>query len=96
MSETETTDQPLPLVAHLTELRDRLLRALLAVLVVAIGLMPMTLAVIKSDRVSVHSLYGAQFPGIPQIKDKSQITLLEEEKLRTAASRRVDDAGAFV
>lgn len=33
-------DQPLPLVAHLTELRDRLLRALLAVLVVFIGLFP--------------------------------------------------------
>ncbi|MEP4148936.1 MAG: twin-arginine translocase subunit TatC [Halioglobus sp.] len=40
MSETETTDQPLPLVAHLTELRDRLLRALLSVLVVFICLFP--------------------------------------------------------
>ena len=40
MSEEETTDQPLPLVAHLTELRDKLLRALLAVLVVFIGLFP--------------------------------------------------------
>jgi sec-independent protein translocase protein TatC len=40
MSEEENTDQPLPLVAHLTELRDRLLRALLAVLVVFIGLFP--------------------------------------------------------
>ena len=36
----DSTDQPLPLVAHLTELRDRLLRALLAVLVVFIGLFP--------------------------------------------------------
>ena len=27
MSELESTDQPLPLVAHLTELRDKLLRA---------------------------------------------------------------------
>ena len=36
MSEPESTDQPLPLVAHLTELRDRLLRALLAVLLVFI------------------------------------------------------------
>ena len=34
MSEPESTDQPLPLIAHLTELRDRLLRALLAVLLV--------------------------------------------------------------
>src|SRR5210317_708712 len=40
MSESESIDQPLPLVAHLTELRDRLLRALLAVLVVFICLFP--------------------------------------------------------
>jgi sec-independent protein translocase protein TatC len=40
MSELEKNDQPLPLVAHLTELRDRLLRALLAVLVVFICLFP--------------------------------------------------------
>jgi sec-independent protein translocase protein TatC len=40
MSETETTDQPLPLVAPLTELRDRLLRALLSVLVIFICLFP--------------------------------------------------------
>jgi sec-independent protein translocase protein TatC len=36
----DSIDQPLPLVAHLTELRDRLLRALLAVLIVFIGLFP--------------------------------------------------------
>ncbi|TDG15595.1 twin-arginine translocase subunit TatC [Seongchinamella unica] len=40
MTETESNDQPLPLVAHLTELRDRLLRALLSVLVVFICLFP--------------------------------------------------------
>lgn len=40
MSEPDTTDQPLPLVVHLTELRDRLLRALLAVLLVFICLFP--------------------------------------------------------
>ena len=40
MNEPESTDQPLPLVAHLTELRDRLLRAILAVLIVFIGLFP--------------------------------------------------------
>ncbi len=33
-------DQPQPLVAHLTELRDRLLRALLAVLLAFLGLFP--------------------------------------------------------
>lgn len=34
------TDQALPLVAHLTELRDKLLRALLAILIVFIALFP--------------------------------------------------------
>ena len=40
MSEPESNDQPLPLVAHLTELRDRLLRALLSVLIIFICLFP--------------------------------------------------------
>ena len=40
MSDTDSTDQPMPLVAHLTELRDRLLRALLAVLIMFICLFP--------------------------------------------------------
>ena len=41
MSEpAESTDQPLPLIAHLTELRAKLLRALLAVLVTFICLFP--------------------------------------------------------
>jgi sec-independent protein translocase protein TatC len=40
MSDQETTDQPLPLVTHLTELRDKLLRALLAVLIMFICLFP--------------------------------------------------------
>ncbi len=39
MSDAEH-DQPQPLVAHLTELRDKLLRAILAVLIVFIGLFP--------------------------------------------------------
>jgi sec-independent protein translocase protein TatC len=40
MNDPESTDQPLPLVTHLTELRDKLLRALLAVLVMFICLFP--------------------------------------------------------
>ena len=44
-------------------------------------LMPMTLARVKADRVSVHALYGAQFPGVPAIKARNQVTLLEEEKI---------------
>ncbi|MFV8819062.1 twin-arginine translocase subunit TatC [Haliea sp. E17] len=40
MSEQDIQDPPLPLVAHLTELRDRLLRAILAVLLVFICLFP--------------------------------------------------------
>ena len=40
MSDQETTDQPLPLVTHLAELRDKLLRALLAVLIMFICLFP--------------------------------------------------------
>ena len=38
--EHESEDQPKPLVAHLTELRDKLLRALLAILIVFICLFP--------------------------------------------------------
>jgi sec-independent protein translocase protein TatC len=40
MSSENHNDQPLPLVAHLTELRDKLLRAFLAVLIIFIGLFP--------------------------------------------------------
>lgn len=40
MSELETDDQPLPLVVHLTELRDKLLRGLLAVLIMFLCLFP--------------------------------------------------------
>ena len=40
MNDEDINDQPLPLVAHLTELRDRLLRALLSVLIVFICLFP--------------------------------------------------------
>jgi sec-independent protein translocase protein TatC len=40
MKPEETTDQPLPLIVHLAELRDKLLRALLAVLVIFVCLFP--------------------------------------------------------
>jgi sec-independent protein translocase protein TatC len=41
MSESEeSADQPLPLIAHLTELRDKLLRAILSVLLIFICLFP--------------------------------------------------------
>ncbi len=40
MNDEDSNDQPLPLVVHLTELRDRLLRALLSVLIVFICLFP--------------------------------------------------------
>ena len=48
MSDQESTDQPLPLVTHLTELRDKLLRALLAVLLVFI-------ACFRLPTISTHS-----------------------------------------
>lgn len=44
-------------------------------------LIPMTMARIKSDRVTVRSIYAAQFAGVPQTKTDSGITLLEEEKI---------------
>ena len=40
MNDPETNDQPLPLVVHLTELRDKLLRALLSILIIFICLFP--------------------------------------------------------
>ncbi len=40
MSDPDVNDPPLPLVTHLTELRDRLLRAILAILLVFICLFP--------------------------------------------------------
>jgi sec-independent protein translocase protein TatC len=40
MSEPDSTDQPMPLVAHLTELREKILRSVLAVLVFFIMLFP--------------------------------------------------------
>lgn len=40
MTGDDNTDQPMPLVAHLTELRERILRAVLAVLIFFIALFP--------------------------------------------------------
>ncbi len=42
---------------------------------------PITMARIKSDRVTVRSLFEHNFPGIPQIRTPDQITLLEEDKI---------------
>ncbi|MEM8571212.1 MAG: photosynthetic reaction center subunit H [Pseudomonadota bacterium] len=44
-------------------------------------LIPMELTRIFRDRVSVHSLYAENFPGIPVIRSENQITKLEEEKV---------------
>lgn len=44
-------------------------------------LIPANFARIKSNRLSVKSLYGAHFDSVPGIKSDSQITLLEEEKI---------------
>ncbi len=44
-------------------------------------LVPMTLARIRSDRVKIHSIFGKHFASVPQIASKTQITLLEEEKV---------------
>jgi sec-independent protein translocase protein TatC len=40
MNEPESTDQALPLITHLTELRDKLLRAILSVLLIFLCLFP--------------------------------------------------------
>lgn len=42
---------------------------------------PIQLVKIRRDRVSVHSLYGQHFEGIPTIASPDQITMLEEEKV---------------
>ncbi|NNE53218.1 MAG: photosynthetic reaction center subunit H, partial [Sulfitobacter sp.] len=46
-----------------------------------VRLIPMNFARIKKDRVVVRSLYSANMEGIPTIKGKDEITLLEEEKI---------------
>ncbi len=44
-------------------------------------LVPIQLSKIKSDRVSIHSLYGKHFAGVPKLKSSNQVTLLEEDKI---------------
>lgn len=44
-------------------------------------LIPMNFAKIGSDRVTVRSIYGKHFNGVPTIKSEGEITLLEEEKI---------------
>lgn len=44
-------------------------------------LVPMELARIKSDRVAIHSLCAANFPGLPVVRSDNQVTMLEEERI---------------
>ncbi|MBW4708292.1 photosynthetic reaction center subunit H [Roseobacter sp. YSTF-M11] len=44
-------------------------------------LMPMTFAKIRSNKVTVHALYGKHFATIPTIASPRQVTLLEEDKI---------------
>jgi photosynthetic reaction center H subunit len=44
-------------------------------------LVPLPLARIRKDRVKVHSIFGAHFPGVPTTRSRNQVTLLEEEKI---------------
>ncbi len=44
-------------------------------------LVPINLCRIQSDRVTVRSLYGAQFEGIPKTRAADKVTKLEEDKI---------------
>ena len=44
-------------------------------------LVPINLCRIQSDRVTVKSLYGHNFPGIPLTKKADEVTKLEEDKI---------------
>lgn len=46
-----------------------------------IRLIPINVAKIGDDRVTVRSIYSTQFESVPQIKGSDSITLLEEEKI---------------
>ena len=64
---------------------EQLVRYLEITLDPAVGegtrLVPMTLAVIRSDRVKVHSIYGKHFNAVPKLASPRQVTLLEEDKI---------------
>ena len=44
-------------------------------------LIPMNMAKISSDRVTVRSLMASNWDGVPQTKSMDQVTLLEEDKI---------------
>ena len=44
-------------------------------------LVPMAMARVKSDRVTIRSLHGHNFAGVPALAAEDRITLLEEEKI---------------
>jgi len=44
-------------------------------------LIPLNFCKISHDRVTVRSIYSADFAAVPQHKAASEITLLEEEKI---------------
>jgi len=44
-------------------------------------LIPMNLCRVRSDRVTVRSIYGRNFPGVPSTAASDQVTLLEEDKI---------------
>lgn len=44
-------------------------------------LLPMNFARVRKDRVAVRAILGRQFEAVPAIRDASQVTLLEEEKV---------------
>ena len=54
MSPEDYNDQPLPLVVHLTELRDKLLRALLAVLIMVVVLLPVIFGLVPIAIMAVY------------------------------------------
>ncbi|MBQ1761640.1 MAG: photosynthetic reaction center subunit H, partial [Aquincola sp.] len=44
-------------------------------------LLPMNFARVKPHRVQVRSILGAQFAGVPALRNPERLTMLEEEKV---------------